>query len=137
MNVHYFYCNRTGGGGFYDITIYAIMEQDVYSRPHGCEEKSFTFIEELHIFISTDMNRFHDSEFKIKFGKNSSHGVGETTVRGLYKRMEEDHFHPSVSVTKLQYERIRKICFALYKREKQMNFDLVAEPQKDRIVVLM
>lgn len=135
MKIHYFYCHKPGGG-FHDVTIQAVMEQDVYSRAHECDEKSFVIIEHLHIFISTDMNRFHDSEFKIKFGKNSSHGIGETSVRGLYKRMKEDHFHPSVSVTKLQYERIRKICFALYEKEKQMNFDLVAEPQKERITVL-
>ncbi len=135
MKVHYFYCRKTSGG-FYDVTIKAIMEKDVYSRAHGCDEKSFTIIEHLHIFISTDMNRFHDSQFEINFGKDSCNGVGEVTVPDLYKRMKENHFHPSVSVTKLQYERLRKICFALYEREKQMNFDLVAEPQKVSITVL-
>jgi len=136
MKVHYFYC-RKPRGGFHDVTIQAMMEQDVYSRPHGCEEKQFKVIEKLHIFISTEMNRFHDSQFSIEFGKDSCHGRNETTVRDLYKRMKEDHFHPSVSMTKLQYERIRKVCFAMYEREKQMNFELVAEPQKGSIVVLM
>lgn len=136
MKVHYFYC-RKGRGGFYDVTIKAILERDVYSRPHGCDEKSFLVIEDIHIFISTDLNRFHNSHFKIEFGKDSSTGVGETTVRGLYRRMKDDHFHPLVPVTKLQYLRLRKVCFALYEKEKQMNFDLVAGPQKQSITVLI
>lgn len=136
MKVHYFYC-RKDRGGFYDVTIKAILESDVYSRPHRCDEKSFRLIEEIHIFISTDMNRFHDSQFKIMFGKDSCHGFNETTVKSLHKRINEDHFHPSVSVTQLQYLRFRKVCFALYEREKQMNFELVAEPQKGSITVLI
>ena len=125
MKVHYFYENRTGGGGFYDIRLYALKEETVFSSLHQRNEKSYTYIESLKIFISTDMQRFHDSTFKIEFGKNSCGGISATSQEEMMKRMTNDISHHATPITRKQYERLRKFCFTIHEKCKMMDFDLV------------
>jgi len=135
MKVHYFY-ERKSGAGFYDIELCAIKEYDVYSQINNRKEKSFTYVEKLKVFISNNMKRYHDATFKIEFGKDSCFGIGEDSLEGLYNRMTNSTFHHATLITRKQYERIRKLCFAIYEKEKQMDFDLVEQAEQGNITVL-
>ncbi|MGV8094493.1 MAG: hypothetical protein AB2L24_21780 [Mangrovibacterium sp.] len=125
MRVHYFY-KRNSGPYFYDVKMEALWEQDVYSSVRKCKEKSFTYVERIKAFISKDQERSQFKQFDIEFGKNSACGLDVKSVAELNKSMKRESYCGSWQrVTRKQYERIRKVLFALYQKgDTQMNFDL-------------
>jgi len=137
MIVHYFY-KRKHSGHFFSLELEAIMEEDAYSREMGKKEKSFTYLEKINCMISKDMNTYHNSTFKIDFGKNSCHGDGERSVNDLYqKKLSEDGYSGGfINITRKQYERLRKLTFLVSEKCKCMDFDLVKNDQTYSITIL-
>lgn len=131
MKVHYFYYLRNDG--FYDIRLSALMEEDVYRD--GNKEKSFKYIEDLKVFISTDMESYQSASFKIEFGKDSCYGHSAKSRKELYAMLNDcgKGYKP---VKKAQYKRLRKIAFAIYQRETCMDFALVAKKQDYNVRIL-
>jgi len=130
MKVHYFY-KRKWNGSWFSIELEAIMEEDSFSSKRQVKEKSFTFLEQLKCHISKDMNQFHNSGFKIEFGKNSCCGHWAKSVTELHKhKLDKNNSLESFSViTRAQYERLRKLAFRVYEKHKCMDFDMVKEKQ--------
>ena len=137
MKVYYFYENKTGGGGFYDIKLCALKEETVFSNLHQRDEKSYTYIEKMRVFISNDMNRFHSSKFEIDFGKNSCTGISAISKNEMMQRMTNNTFHQATPITRKQYERIRKLSFAWYLKHQMMDFDLVEKAKQGHIVRIL
>ncbi len=135
MKIHFFY-NREYRGNFYNVTLESILEEDCWSVNSQKEIKSFTYIEKIHLQISKDLRRFQTVSFDIDFGLNSAIGDSSTTVKQLYKSKSEAIFGKLFPVTQKQYERLRKFCFAVYEREKMMDFSLVPEKQTKSIAIL-
>lgn len=133
MKIHYFYENKTGGGHFYDIKLFALKEENVYSQLHERNEKSYTYIEKIKVFISIDQEKFHNSVFNIEFGKNNCCGISARTHKEMMKRMTDDTFHHATPITRKQYERLRKFCFAVYDKCRMMDFNMV-EKQKQGFI---
>ncbi len=125
MRVHYFY-NRDRGPYFHSVRMEALWEQDIYSCVRECNEKSFTYVEKIEVFISKDPERSQFKKFKIEFGKDSAAGPGVNSVAELNKSMKKESYRGSWErITRKQYERIRKVLFALYQKgDTQINFDL-------------
>lgn len=124
MKVHYFY-KRDRGPYFHNVKMEALLEQDVYSCVRECDEKSFTYVEQIKVFISKDQEKSQFKQFKIEFGKDSATGIGVKSVAELNAHMRKDSYGGNwVRITRKQYERIRKVLFALYQKgDTQMNFD--------------
>ena len=132
MIVHYFYCREYGA--FHDLKLAALMEEDVWRN--DMQEKSFKYIEEIRIFISNDMDRYHNATFKIDFGKDSCHGHYAKSRTELFIAMNDNCGHEYKPITKLQYLRLRKVALAIYQSENCMDFDLVAKKQDYTVRVL-
>lgn len=130
MKVFYFYENNTGGSGFYSVRLYALKEETVFSSLHQRDEKSYTYVEKIRLFISNDLDRFHSSKFEIDFGKNSCTGISAISRKEMMKRMTDDTTHHATPITRKQYERLRKFCFAVYQKCQMMDFDLVEKAKQ-------
>lgn len=137
MKIHYFYENKTGGGRFYDIQLFALKEENVYSQLHERDEKSYTYIEKIKVFISINMEQFHNSVFNIEFGKNNCCGISARSRKEMMKRMTDDTFHHATPITRLQYERLRKFCFAVYDKSRMMDFNLVEKEKQGFITRIL
>ena len=138
MKVHYFY-KRKYNGNWFAIELEALMEEDSFSAPRNVKEKSFTYLEKLSCHICKDMGRFHNSEFKIEFGKDSCYGSGAKSVAELYKtKLDKTHKLQSFTlITRLQYERLRKLAFAVYESNKCMDFDMVKGKQNYSLTTII
>lgn len=134
MKVHYFY-SRKNCGGWYDVKLEALMEEDVYSSLRQKNEKSFLYIEEIDVHINNNLREFQCAKFNISFGKDCSVD-GTKSVAEMYRAKEKDTWENFIHVTRKQYERIRKVLFAIYEREKCMDFSIVKEKQKSFVRVL-
>lgn len=137
MKIHYFYENKTGGGSFYNIQLFALKEENVYSQFHERDEKSYTYIEKIKVFISINMEQFHNSVFNIEFGKNNCCGISARSRKEMMKRMTDDTFHHATLITRLQYERLRKFCFAVYDKNRMMDFNLVEKEKQGFITRIL
>lgn len=137
MKIHYFYENKTGGGSFYNIQLFALKEENVYSQFHERDEKSYTYIEKIKVFISINMEQFHNSVFNIEFGKNNCCGISARSRKEMMKRMTDDTFHHATPITRLQYERLRNFCFAVYDKSRMMDFNLVEKEKQGFITRIL
>lgn len=135
MKVHYFY-SRQFKGNFFDVKLEAIMEEDVTYAGSNEPGKSFLYLEIVDIMLHQKPEQFQTVKFKIDFGKNSSHGPGYRTVKEMLESKAKDNFEEWHKITRAQYERLRKMIFAAYAKQQCMDFDLVAEPQKNKIRIL-
>ena len=137
MKIHYFYSRKECyKDSWVPVKLEAITEEDVTYAGSNEPGKSFTYVEIIDVHIHKKMEEFQTSSFRIDFGKNSAHGSSARTVKELYDQKKNDKWENFIPVTRAQYERIRKVIFARYEKEKCMNFDLVAEPQKNKIRIL-
>jgi len=138
MKVHYFY-KRKWNRSWVSIELEAIMEEDSFSQARQVKQKSFTFLEQLRCHISKDMNKFHNSDFKIEFGKDSCHGHWAKSVPELYKHKTDmnSSLESFIPITRAQYERLRKLAFAVYEKNKCMDFDMVKEKQTYSITTII
>lgn len=138
MKVHYFY-KRNYNKYWFAIQLEALMEEDSFSAQRQVKEKSFTYLEKLRCHICKDMGRFQSSEFNLEFGKDSCHGSGAKSVAELYKiKLDKTHKLESFTlITRLQYERLRKLAFAVYEKNKCMDFDMVKEKQNYSVTTII
>lgn len=137
MKVHYFYSRKESyKDRWVSVKLEAITEEDVTYAGSNEPGKSFTYVEIIDIHIHKKMEEFHTSSFMIDFGKNSVRGSSARSVKELYGGKKNDKFENFIPVTRAQYERIRKIVFARYEKEKYMNFDLLSGEPKGRVTIL-
>jgi len=135
MKVHYFY-SRKYHGGWYALTLEAIMDQDVISAGSQKTQKSFTYIEKIRTHINTDLRQFQCVAFNICFGKDNCEGSSAKSVQELYQSKAKDTWEDYILITQKQYERLRKVIFSIYEREKCMDFSLVEAEQTSVIHIL-
>lgn len=135
MNIHFFY-SRKYNGSWYALVLEAIMEEDAYCNNSNYLQKSFTYIEEIHAMINTDLRSFHCANFRIEFGKNQCRGAASKSVKHLYDSKLKDKYENFIPITQKQYERLRKFIFLIYEREKCMDFSLVEAKQTSQFRIL-
>jgi len=135
MKIHFFY-SRKYNGDWHALRLEAIMEEDVIAAGSQNIQKSFTYIEVISAHIHSDLRKFQSVKFSIDFGKNNCRGDSAKSVKELYNSKSKDTWEDYILITQKQYERLRKVIFLIYEREKCMDFSLVEAEQTSKITIL-
>lgn len=111
MRVHYFF-NHEPINGFYKLEIIAFLEEVEISR-NGVKRLSFTYLEQLRIFISKD-DKYHNNSISHEFAENSCSGHFAHSRKELFEAMNKRGLKP---LNRIQYERFRKVGLAIYRKQ--------------------
>jgi len=137
MKVYFFYA-LDNDSNWWKGKLHAITEITVWSNLNNRYQSSFTYIEEIDMMIHKNRPDYQVSKFTIEHGKDGCHGHSATNYAELLKaNLDYSKWYDLKPCTRLQYERLRKIFFEIYKGEMHMNFDLIEAKEAPKSVVIL